>query len=41
MGTVAFKDLGEVPEATASSIGELAKNAAHLAKLLRAGGYPA
>jgi multimeric flavodoxin WrbA len=41
MGSVDFKDLDEVPEGTASSIGELAKNAAHLAKLLRAGGYPA
>jgi hypothetical protein len=41
MGSVDFKDLDEVPEGTASSIGELAKNAAHLAKLLRADGYPA
>jgi multimeric flavodoxin WrbA len=41
MGSVDFKDLDEVPSGTASSIAEVAKNAAHLAKLLRADGYPA
>jgi multimeric flavodoxin WrbA len=41
MGSVDFKDLDPVPDGTASSIAEVAKNAAHLAKLLRADGYPA
>lgn len=41
MGSVDFKDFDEVPDGTASAIAQLAANAAHLAKLLRADGYPA
>ena len=35
-----FKDLEKVPEAVASGAATLASNAAHLARLLRAQGYP-
>jgi multimeric flavodoxin WrbA len=41
MQTVDFKDLDEVPEAIASTNAGLARNAAHLARLLRASQYPA
>lgn len=36
-----FQDLGEAPEATASATATLARNAAHLARALRASPYPA
>jgi multimeric flavodoxin WrbA len=35
-----FKDLPDTPEATASATATAAANAAHLARLLRASGYP-
>jgi multimeric flavodoxin WrbA len=41
MQTVDFKDLDEVPEAIASSVAGVARNAAHLARVLRAAQYPA
>ena len=41
MGSVDLKDLPEIPEKTAESCATLARNAAHLARLLRADGYPA
>jgi multimeric flavodoxin WrbA len=41
MQTVDFKDLDEVPEAVASANAGLARNAAHLAGLLRTNQYPA
>jgi len=41
METVDFKDLDEVPEAIASSIAGLARNAAHLARMLSSAQYPA
>lgn len=41
MGSIDLKDLDSIPDATASSLSELAKNAAHLADLLRGDGYPA
>jgi multimeric flavodoxin WrbA len=36
-----YKDLAETPEAVRSAIATAAANAAHLARLLRAEGYPA
>lgn len=41
MGSVDLKDKPEIPEATAGATATLARNAAHLARLLRADGYPA
>ena len=41
MQTVDFKDLDEVPDAIASSIAGLARNATHLARALRTQQYPA
>jgi multimeric flavodoxin WrbA len=41
MQTVDFKDLDELPDAIASSIAGLARNAAHLARALRTHQYPA
>lgn len=41
MQAVDFKDLDEVPEAIATSIAGLARNAAHLARVLRSAPYPA
>jgi hypothetical protein len=35
-----YKDLEQVPEATASTTATAAANAAHLARLLRGAGYP-
>jgi len=40
MGSVDFKDLDEVPGKVADSIAMAASNAAHLARLLKAEGYP-
>jgi multimeric flavodoxin WrbA len=40
MQTVDFKDLDELPDAIASSIAGLARNAAHLARALRTHQYP-
>lgn len=40
MGSVNFVDLGEPPEVVANAVAMLARNTAHLAKLLRANGYP-
>ena len=36
-----YKDLAQVPPATASTTATAASNAAHLARLLRGDGYPA
>lgn len=41
MGGRDFKDLDETPEAVASTTGTAARNAVHLAKLLRTNPYPA
>jgi multimeric flavodoxin WrbA len=41
MQTVDLKDKPQIPEKTAESAAMLARNAAHLARLLRADGYPA
>lgn len=41
MQTVDFKDLPKVPDAVATANAGLARNAAHLARLLRASNYPA
>ncbi len=41
MQGIDLKDKDEMPEATAGTTKELAKNAAHLARLLRGEGYPA
>jgi multimeric flavodoxin WrbA len=41
MGSVDYQDLEERPEATGSAIDTAAGNAVHLARLLRADGYPA
>jgi multimeric flavodoxin WrbA len=41
MQSVDFKDLDEVPDAVASANAGLARNATHLARLLRASKYPA
>jgi multimeric flavodoxin WrbA len=41
MQTVDFKDLDKVPDAVASANAGLARNATHLARLLRASQYPA
>jgi multimeric flavodoxin WrbA len=41
MQTVDFKDLDEVPDAIVSSLAGLARNAAHLAGVLRSAQYPA
>lgn len=41
MQTTDLNDLPEIPEKTAESTATLARNAAHLARLLRADGYPA
>ncbi|NJI61302.1 flavodoxin family protein [Microbacterium oxydans] len=41
MHTTDYKDLDETPEKVASSIGTAARNAAHLARLLKAQEYPA
>jgi multimeric flavodoxin WrbA len=40
MGKVDYQDLDETPEQVASTTASLAANAAHLARLLRADGYP-
>jgi multimeric flavodoxin WrbA len=40
MGSVDFRDLDEVPEKVASTLATVARNAAHLARLLKADGYP-
>ncbi|ABS62040.1 NADPH-dependent FMN reductase [Parvibaculum lavamentivorans DS-1] len=40
MGSTDFKDLDEAPEAVTSAIRMLARNAAHLARQLKAEGYP-
>jgi multimeric flavodoxin WrbA len=41
MGSVDFGDLDEVPEKVESTLATVARNAAHLARLLKADGYPA
>jgi multimeric flavodoxin WrbA len=41
MGSVDFKDLDEVPDDVQDTVDVLARNAAHLARLLAADGYPA
>jgi multimeric flavodoxin WrbA len=41
MGSTDYQDLAEPPENTARAIASAAGNAAHLARLLRADGYPA
>ncbi|MFJ2506042.1 MULTISPECIES: flavodoxin family protein [Microbacterium] len=41
MHTTDYKDLDETPEKVASAIGTAARNAAHLARLLKAQEYPA
>jgi multimeric flavodoxin WrbA len=41
MQTVDYRDLDETPEQVASTTATLARNAAHLARALRAAGYPA
>jgi len=41
MGSVDFKDLDEVPDAVTETIATLARNTAHLARLLAGDGYPA
>lgn len=41
MGATNFRDLDEVPEAVSSAAKMLARNAIHLARLLRAQGFPA
>jgi hypothetical protein len=41
MGGKDFNDLDEVPEAVASTTESAARNAVHLAALLRQHGYPA
>ena len=41
MQTVDYKDLDETPEAVASATAAAARNAAHLARLLRGSSYPA
>lgn len=41
MGGTDFKDLDKVPDAVSSAAKMLARNAAHLARLLREQGYPA
>jgi multimeric flavodoxin WrbA len=40
MGSVDYKDLDEVPEKVASTTATVARNAAHLARLLRGSPYP-
>ncbi|MGY2063611.1 flavodoxin, partial [Nocardia gipuzkoensis] len=40
MGSVDYKDLDGVPEAVASTTTAMARNAAHLARALRAAAYP-
>jgi hypothetical protein len=40
MGSVDFNDLDEVPESTANAMAMAARNAAHLAKLLKGSAYP-
>src|ERR1700709_2791797 len=40
MGKTDYKDLDEVPEATASATAAAARNAAHLARVLKAAQYP-
>lgn len=40
MQSTDFNDLEKVPEAVASATAQVARNAAHLARLLRADGYP-
>lgn len=40
MQAVDLKDKPEIPEKTAASTAQLARNAAHLARLLKADGYP-
>ena len=41
IGSVDYQDLDETPEQVASTIDTTAGNAVHLARLLRADGYPA
>jgi multimeric flavodoxin WrbA len=41
MGSMDFGDLDEVPDSVASTVSTLARNAAHLARLLSGAGYPA
>jgi hypothetical protein len=40
MGSTHYQDLDEVPESTASTTAAVARNAAHLAGVLRAAQYP-
>ncbi len=41
MGSIDYRDLPETPESVAGTTETLARNTAHLARLLRAGAYPA
>jgi multimeric flavodoxin WrbA len=41
MGSVDYKDLDEVPEKVAETVADVARNAAHLARLLQENPYPA
>lgn len=41
MGSVDFKDLDPVPDKVTETVATMAANAAHLARLLAADGYPA
>jgi hypothetical protein len=41
MGSVDFADLDEVPDKVRETVATVARNAAHLARLLAADGYPA
>lgn len=41
MGSIDYRDLPQTPEKVAATTAQLARNAAHLARLLGAGGYPA
>ena len=41
MGSVDFNDLDEVPDSIKTTVADVARNAAHLARLLRGSGYPA
>jgi hypothetical protein len=40
MGNTEYNDLDEVPESTASTTAAVARNAAHLARALKASQYP-
>jgi hypothetical protein len=41
MGSTDYNDLDEIPEAVASATAAAARNAAHLARTLHSGQYPA